>query len=126
MDLDYCTIPISVGELYDRYTILQIKKEKITSLDKLVFIEKELADLQYFINKFPIDDILKHNMKMVNVVLWEIEDNIREKERKQEFDAEFISLARMVYKTNDERHAIKTSINHFFHSIHEIKSYAKY
>ena len=125
--MNICNVPISIGELYDKYTILQIKKEKIHSSDKLLFIINELKYLQPFIDKFNLELEMIEKIKNVNKKLWEIEDNIRIKEQKQEFDDEFISLARLVYKTNDERHNIKTIINAKFNSeIQEMKSYAKY
>jgi len=125
--MNICNVPISIGELYDKYTILQIKKEKITSVDKLLFIINELKYLQPLIDKFNLELEMIEKIKNVNKKLWEIEDNIRIKEAKQEFDDEFISLARLVYKTNDERHNIKTIINAKFNSeIQEMKSYAKY
>ena len=125
--MNICNVPISIGELYDKYTILQIKEEKINSSDKLLFIINELKYLQPFIDKFNLELEIIEKIKNVNKKLWEIEDNIRIKEQKQEFDGEFIRLARLVYKTNDERHNIKTIINAKFNSeIQEMKSYAKY
>ena len=85
------------------------------------------VDIDFFIDAS--DDMVisgKEQIKNVNNRLWEIEDNIRIKETKQEFDEEFINLARLVYKTNDERYSIKTMINKKFNSvIQEIKSYKK-
>jgi hypothetical protein len=124
--MNICNIPISIGELYDKYTILQIKKEKINSIDKLAYIKAELIYLQPLIEKFNLELEIIQKIKDVNNRLWEIEDNIRIKELKQEFDEEFINLARLVYKTNDERYSIKTMINNKFNSkIQEIKSYKK-
>lgn len=124
--MNICNIPISIGELYDKYTILQIKKEKINSIDKLAYITAELIYLQPLIEKFNLELEIIEKIKDVNNRLWEIEDNIRIKELKQEFDEEFINLARLVYKTNDERYSIKTMINNKFNSkIQEIKSYKK-
>ncbi len=121
-----CNVPVSIGELYDKYTILQIKKEKINSIDELSCITTELTYLQPLIDSFKLELEIIEQIKNVNNRLWEIEDNIRIKETKQEFDEEFINLARLVYKTNDERYSIKTMINKKFNSvIHEIKSYKK-
>lgn len=120
------SIPVSIGELWDKYSILEIKQEKIKDLDKLKYIENELDYLDPFIkdNKF---DELFNKLKQVNLKLWTIEDDIREKELKKQFDDKFIDLARMVYKTNDMRAAIKKEINNKFNSmIHEVKSYKKY
>ncbi len=121
-----CNVPVSIGELYDKYTILQIKKEKINSIDELSCITTELTYLQPLIDSFKLELEIIEQIKNVNNRLWEIEDNIRIKETKQEFDEEFINLARLVYKTNDERYSIKTMINKKFNSvIQEIKSYKK-
>ena len=122
--MNICYIPVSVGELYDKYTILQIKKEKINNIDKLAYITTELTHLQPLIDKFKLDLALVEKIKNVNERLWEIEDNIRIKEAKLEFDEEFINLARLVYKTNDERYSIKAMINNIYNSaIQEIKHY---
>lgn len=124
--MNICNVPVSIGELYDKYTILQIKKEKINSIDKLAYITTELTYLQPLIDSFNLELEIIEQIKNVNNRLWEIEDNIRIKETKQEFDEEFINLARLVYKTNDERYSIKTMINNKFNSeIQEIKSYKK-
>lgn len=97
------SIPVSVGELYDKITILSIKREKITEVHKKSMVEKELHYLQSIeIPRYPIESLVV-SLKEVNVRLWEIEDQIRDKEKKNEFDFEFIELARSVYKTNDER-----------------------
>jgi hypothetical protein len=123
--MNICYIPVSVGELYDKYTILQIKKEKINNIDKLAYITTELTHLQPLIDKFKLDLTLVEKIKNVNERLWEIEDNIRIKEAKLEFDEEFINLARLVYKTNDERYSIKATINNLYNSIiQEIKDYS--
>ena len=125
--MNICNVPISIGELYDKYTILQIKKEKINDIDKLSYITTELTYLQPFIDHLNLELQIVEKIKNVNKKLWEIEDNIRIKEEKQEFDDEFVSLARLVYKTNDERYFIKTIINNKFNSkIQEMKSYTKY
>jgi hypothetical protein len=123
--MNICYIPVSIGELYDKYTILQIKKEKINNIDKLAYITTELTHLQPLIDKFKLELELAEKIKNVNERLWEIEDNIRIKESKLEFDEEFIKLARLVYKTNDERYSIKAMINNIYNSaIQEIKDYS--
>jgi len=123
--MNICYIPVSIGELYDKYTILQIKKEKINNVDKLTYITTELTHLQPLVDKFKLDLALVEKIKNVNERLWEIEDNIRIKEAKLEFDEEFINLARLVYKTNDERYSIKAMINNLYNSvIQEIKDYS--
>lgn len=122
--MSICNIPISIGELYDKYSILLIKKNKISNNEKLYFINKEIEYLQPLIDKFNIPTELVKQISDINEKLWNIEDDIRVKEYKQEFDHEFITLARMVYKTNDERHKIKCEINSIINSeIREMKSY---
>jgi hypothetical protein len=114
------SIPISIGELYDKYTILKIKMKKLTN-DKLVFVQKEIEYLEPFIHLYPAN---YEELKKTNELLWEIEDAIRLKEVSQEFDQAFIELARSVYKTNDERYRLKTKINSLYPSdIMEMKSY---
>jgi hypothetical protein len=123
--MNICYIPVSIGELYDKYTILQIKKEKINNIDKLAYIKTELTHLQSLIDKYKLELELVEKIKNVNERLWEIEDNIRIKESKLEFDEEFINLARLVYKTNDERYSIKAMINNIYNSvIQEMKDYS--
>ena len=118
------TVPISIGELYDKFSILKIKKDIIKDNVKLKFINTEISYLQPFINKYLLDDELMNEIKSINRQLWNIEDAIREKEKKKEFDDEFISLARSVYITNDKRSVIKNKINAYFNSdILDIKSY---
>jgi hypothetical protein len=129
-------IEIGIGEAFDRITILEIKKSKITDSDKLKNIEIEheyLNDkLVEFISKksaSPIFDILKlvAELQETNLKLWEVEDKLRDKERESNFDQEFIELARLVYITNDKRAEIKKDINKAFGSnFIEEKSYSKY
>ena len=122
--MNNCFVPISLGELFDKYSILLIKKERVNSNDKLMCINTEIQFLQPYIDKFDLDSTLKEEIKKINEKLWDIEDNIRIKERKNEFDDEFILLARSVYINNDQRHVIKNKINVFFNSeIKDIKSY---
>jgi hypothetical protein len=122
--MNICHIPVSLGELYDKYSILLIKSEKINDGNKLAEINKELTFLKPYIDKLELKNELQQKMKSVNEKLWNIEDDIRKKEIKNEFDDEFIQLARLVYITNDERCRIKNEINKFLNSeIKEIKSY---
>jgi hypothetical protein len=120
-------IEVSTGEVADKISILLIKKEKITDVDKLENINKELSSL---IEHFPAEiliDKLYSLLCAVNLSLWEIEDAIREKERLGEFDNEFIELARQVYITNDSRAALKMRINIAYNSdMVEEKSYNPY
>ncbi len=104
--------PISLGELIDKITILEIKTIYMTGL-KLKNVKKELELLRLLLKdqRIEIDRDLINQLKEVNTNLWTIEDNIRIKENAQEFDKEFIQLARSVYKENDKRASIKREIN---------------
>lgn len=122
--------PVSNGELLDKYSILLIKKENIKKQEKIEKVNNEIKCLINYVNKlkdeFDIDNLFDALLN-VNKKLWNIEDNIRIKEKKQEFDEEFIQLARSVYFTNDERARIKNEINNNTNSnIFEVKSYEKY
>ena len=120
-------VPVSVGELFDKYTILQIKELKITDQLKLESVIKEIDFLKPFINEYKVDLEIVSELSEVNLLLWNIEDKIREKERRKEFDEEFIQLARNVYITNDKRSQIKNKINLLLNScLTDIKSYEKY
>ena len=119
---------ISAGELVDKITILEIKKEKIKDQDKLIDVEKELISLNNTFKKnISQSDNLKNminDLKEINLKLWDIEDGKRSAEKNKKFDNEFIELARNVYKLNDERAKIKLKINQFLGSnIKEVKSY---
>ena len=120
--------PVSLGELIDKITILEIKQVFMTGT-KLKNVDKELKLLKNLIQdkNLEIDIDLINNLKEVNKNLWKIEDKIRIKERNQEFDKDFIELARSVYKENDKRSSIKKEINLQYHSeLVEEKSYDKY
>lgn len=122
--MTHCLIPVSVGELYDKYSILEIKYERIKDLTKLEFVKREMDYLKPFIDEYRLIQTLREQLKSINAKLWDIEDRIRVKESLQEFDQEFISIARSVYKTNDERNVVKNQINEIFKSdIKDIKSY---
>lgn len=124
-------IELSVGELLDKVTILQIKAERISDESKLININKELSVLTTLWEASPYSKTdLNENiqaLKEVNEALWDIEDKIRDKERDQAFDQEFIDLARSVYFTNDKRADIKKVINTKTGSeLIEEKSYSDY
>ena len=126
--LDKILAEISAGELFDKITILEIKKEKISNKEKLTDIEKELNSLKDTVKKFISDqsNISKHisDLKEINLKLWDIEDGKRAAEKEKKFDDKFIELARDVYKLNDERAKIKLAINTTLGSnIKEVKSY---
>ena len=122
--------PISLGELVDKISILMIKKKNISDSIKLQHVNKELEFLQKTLKKYiSEDEINKFLLKLVNInsKLWDIEDDIRECERKKSFDQTFIDLARSVYFTNDERAKVKNDINKTFGSeLVEVKSYEEY
>jgi hypothetical protein len=124
-------VPLSPGELLDKITILRIKSKRMSDEKKLANVRLELQELEqtwtgspYFKINIAADiDALQ----AVNEKLWVIEDDIRDKERAQAFDAEFVRLARAVYVENDERAAIKRRINLTLGStLVEEKSYASY
>ena len=124
-------VDISIGEFFDKLTILEIKRVQIRYPDKLLNINKELDSLnellaeQSFSREQVEEDVVA--LREVNNELWDIEDAIREKEAVKEFDEEFIKLARAVYITNDRRSEIKRDINMKLGSdFVEEKSYEKY
>ena len=108
-------VPISVGELIDKITILKIKQQKATDSQKLANINRELEELTTTWNQANTTGIditdLENQLTRVNEDLWDIEDDIRAKEAAKAFDQEFIELARSVYKRNDLRAALKKEIN---------------
>ena len=122
---------ISAGELFDKISILEIKKNKIKDKTKRNIVLKELSSLQLTVNenieKSKSLTKLYKKLKSVNLKLWKIEDDIRDYERKKNFEDKFIKLARAVYFTNDERSRVKNKINSLTKSnISEVKSYKKY
>lgn len=124
-------IPAPAGELFDKITILEIKCERITDARKLANVRAELAKLQLVCMQAAEETAaltaLVAELKAVNGALWDIEDRIRECEREGDFGARFVALARSVYRTNDERAAIKRRINELLGSdLQEEKSYAAY
>ena len=119
---------ISIGELVDKITILEIKKEKINDSNKLKDIEKELIALNSTFKSSTFDSskikTLIDRLKLINLKLWDIENGKRLAEKNSEFGEKFIELARSVYKDNDERSKIKLEINNVLGSnIREIKSH---
>ena len=127
-NLDKILAEISAGELIDKITILEIKKDKISDKEKLFQVEKELVSLKETLKKNIADQDLilnlKKDLKDINSKLWEIEDGKRNAEKNNDFGKKFIELARNVYKFNDERAKIKLKINNLLGSrIKEVKSY---
>ena len=126
--MDKILAEISAGELIDKITILEIKKEKISNKEKLVEVNKELISLNETLKKSINDKSkilsFKNDLKNINLKLWDIEDGKRSAEKNNKFDEKFIELARSVYKFNDERAKIKLAINNALGSnIKEVKSY---
>ena len=104
-------VEVSNGELVDKYTILLIKSNKILDLIKQKNIQSELKEIAPLIESLNLSKTIIDELLETNNMLWEIEEVIRVKEKKQEFDVEFIELARNVYKTNTIRFNQKTKIN---------------
>ena len=116
--------------MIDKLSILQVKKIKVNDEDKLEFINKEFELLYNFsseyLNNLEIE-LIYNKLILVNTNLWDIEDKLRVIEKEKRFEGEFISLARKVYFTNDERFRLKNEINLLtFSEIREVKDYVKY
>ncbi|MCY4611385.1 MAG: DUF6165 family protein [Gammaproteobacteria bacterium] len=129
--MEHISVPVSPGEVVDKITILEIKAERITDEEKLRNVRTELDLLVQVWETVSVNTEaippLKEALKGINQALWDIEDQIRVKELRREFDQEFIDLARSVYVQNDQRAAIKKQINVLLGSrIKEEKSYAEY
>lgn len=124
-------VEISIGEFFDKITILEIKQERIKDMAKLENINKELDSLNRLLQELPFsradvsDEVAE--LKTINEKLWVIEDDIREKESRKSFDQDFVELARAVYFTNDRRSEVKRDINLKLGSeFVEEKSYEEY
>lgn len=121
-------IEVSIGEIVDKLSILQIKTGMIKDEEKLNNVKKEydyLYDIVF--NEMRIEQSDFFDMVSINQKLWKIEDDIRDKERDKTFDEEFVELARLVYFTNDERAEVKKKINLKYGSLFvEEKSYSDY
>lgn len=127
-----CSVPVSIGELWDKYCILLIKREKIKDTEKKALVETEINELLPLIEKFPIERELQNEMYDVNCSLWELEDRIRILGETENFlegpskqVIEFIEISKSIYSTNDNRYKVKRKINEIWKShIMEVKSYA--
>ena len=124
-------VPVSPGEVLDKITILEIKSERMEDPEKVANVRAELALLQdTWANAVPEDGVVRDlhaQLREINEALWEIEDDIRDCERDRDFGQRFVELARAVYRTNDERAAIKREINLKLGSqLVEEKSYQDY
>ena len=124
-------IEVSPGELIDKITILEIKTERIIEKGALGHVNSELSMLRKLFDNHiqrtePLEALIKE-LKTINQRLWVIEDDIRRCEQRKDFGDSFIKLARSVYKTNDQRSALKGQINKLLSSaIQEVKSYTDY
>jgi transcriptional regulator of nitric oxide reductase len=124
-------VPVSPGEVLDKITILEIKSERMSDPEKVANVKIELGLLQETwascVRENGVINDLHTQLKKINEALWEIEDDIRDKERAKEFDERFIELARSVYFTNDRRSQVKKDLNlHLGSQIIEEKSYQDY
>jgi transcriptional regulator of nitric oxide reductase len=124
-------VPVSPGEVLDKITILEIKSERMEDAEKVANVRVELKLLQdTWAQNITDDDVIRDlhaQLKEINEALWEIEDDIRDKERVKEFDERFIEIARAVYFTNDKRSEVKKKLNlHLGSEIVEEKSYQDY
>jgi hypothetical protein len=129
--MDIIQVPVSPGEVLDKITILEIKSERIKDADKVANVNRELELLSAsWLEAVDQDDTvcrIHAELKAINEALWEIEDDVRDKERAREFDQVFIELARSVYVTNDQRANAKKELNIYLGSeIVEEKSYQDY
>lgn len=129
--MDNIHVPVSPGEVLDKITILEIKSERMEDPEKVANVRVELKLLQdTWAANITDDDVIRDlhaQLKEINEALWEIEDDIRDKERVKEFDERFIELARAVYFTNDSRSDVKKKLNlHLGSQIIEEKSYQDY
>ena len=126
--MDKMKIEVSIGEIVDKLSILQIKTRFITDEEKLKNVKTEYDYLYGIVfNEMKIEQSDFFNMVSINQKLWKIEDDIRDKERDKEFDNVFVELARSVYVTNDERAEVKKGINVKYGSLFvEEKSYKQY
>jgi prefoldin subunit 5 len=124
-------VEISIGEFFDKLTILEIKRERIRQAEKLKNINNELDALNALLEQLPFSraDVAEavNELKIINEKLWTVEDDIRDKEAANCFDHEFIELARSVYINNDRRSDVKREINlKLGSSFIEEKSYEEY
>lgn len=122
-------VPVAVGELFDKITILRIKAARLSNPDQVANVRRELEGLEAVAATVPASaelDALVEDLRQINDGLWDVEDGKRAHEREGRFDADFIALARRVYKDNDQRAAIKREINRVTGStLVEEKSHAR-
>lgn len=123
-------VEVSIGEILDKLTILKIKKNNISDLEKLVHIQKEHDILEdksmIYLESKEVKDLFNALIE-VNSKLWKIEDDLRDLESQKRFDDEFVQKARLVYMTNDLRFKLKNQINQITDSgVQEQKGYKEY
>ena len=123
-------VPVSVGELIDKLSILQVKKLKIINPEGLKYVSEEFELLhnesEVYLQLSGVKS-LYNSLIEVNSILWDVEDKLRVFESEKKFDEEFIELSRKVYYTNDERFRLKDEINLItFSKIREVKDYKPY
>jgi hypothetical protein len=122
-------VEVSIGELVDKVSIISIKLKKIKDANKLANIQKEYALLIQAMKEggISLESVEFKRLEAINLKLWDIEDQIRNKEARKEFDETFIALARSIYFTNDERAEVKREVNIKYGSgIVEEKEYVEY
>lgn len=124
------TIPISVGELVDKYSILQIKRSRVVGSDKLQDVDNEISLLSSHVGLFIVIDaidVLYEDLVGINCQLWDVYDELRTLEKEKRFGERFIELSRTAYHLNDERYSIKNKINRLTNSdVQEVKQYIEY
>jgi predicted nuclease with TOPRIM domain len=123
-------IPVSVGELIDKISILNVKRVMISDLQKVEIVKKELIELMDMASPYlqtkEVED-LYDQLIIVNKNLWDVEDELRHLESEKKFDEEFVGKARSVYYLNDRRYELKNSINVITNSkISEVKQHVEY
>ena len=111
-----CKISCSFGEIVDKVTILKIKQSKATDFNALQNIEKELTIIQKENPEVNKKDALFEKLSKINKKLWVLEDSIREKSKKKEFDKQYIEYAESIHITNDQRYLVKKQINEKYNS----------
>jgi hypothetical protein len=123
-------VPVSIGELLDKITILNIKRVMMSDLEKVGYVKRELVELMDMGKAFldqPEVEKLYDRLMVVNKNLWDVEDQLRRMELEKKFDEDFILKARSVYNLNDRRYDIKNEINYLLGStIIEVKEYVNY
>ena len=130
-NLDMPLVPVSWGELLDKISILEIKVARMNKLEMRQWAQQELTALMARLPEAVLDDsqvrTLCVALKQINELLWDVEDHLRAHEASQRFDADFIALARSVYRHNDRRAALKREINDLLGSnLREVKQHPTY